>query len=744
MVVENRRRWAASAWIALVSLVPAAVPEEVTAAEAAGHRRMREELARVRDAVRQSHPYLGLNHVEDARQELAAQPGAGADRERSQLHYFLGGEMLRLGDTEGAIEHLTASLRHANAIRATVPVATMAAIEFQLAVAYLQLGEVQNCRDHHTPDSCLLPIRGGSVHRVPDGSRNAIVHFQAALELAEAGTPLRLKARWLLNIAYMTLGEWPDGVPAEQRIEPEVFASEEEFPRFPNIAAALGVDCLDLSGGVVADDFDGDGLLDILTSTSDSAGPMHFFRNAGDGSFVERTAEADLTGLPGGLNMVQADYDNDGDIDVYVLRGAWGGRRGFHPNSLLRNDGRARFLDVTFLAGLGEVHYPTQTAAWGDYDNDGDLDLYVGNEYDERAPVPNQLFRNEGNGRFVDVAGPAGVRDERFTKAVVWGDYDDDGFPDLYVSNMGHPNRLYRNRGDGTFVDVAAAAGVEEPWSGFPAWFWDFDNDGALDIFAAGYGSRTTMPEVADVAASFLGLPHQGDLDRLYRGDGEGRFVDVAAECGLRLYTLPMGANFGDLDNDGFLDYYLGTGYPYFEALMPNVMYWNRGGKHFADVTVAGGFGHLQKGHAIAFADFDNDGDQDIYEQMGGAYPGAAFFNSLYQNPGFGNHWITIRLIGRRTNRCAIGARIRVDIVEAGAPRSIYRHVSSGGSFGCSPLRQQIGLGAAERIERVEVFWPASRERQVLEGIGLDRFVEITEGEAGWRELDLPRLVLRG
>jgi hypothetical protein len=180
--------------------------------------------------------------------------------------------------------------------------------------------------------------------------------------------------------------------------------------------------------------------------------------------------------------------------------------------------------------------------------------------------------------------------------------------------------------------------------------------------------------------------------------------------------------------------------YPYYEGLMPNVMYLNRDGTAFADVTTSGGFGHLQKGHGIAFADLDNDGDQDVYAQMGGMYPGDAFGNALFENPGFGNHWIKVKLVGVRSNRSAIGARIRIDVVEAGERRSIYRHVNSGGSFGANPLRQEIGLGRADEIERVEVYWPTSDETQTFHDVQADRLIEITEGGQTYRELPLPAM----
>lgn len=189
-----------------------------------------------------------------------------------------------------------------------------------------------------------------------------------------------------------------------------------------------------------------------------------------------------------------------------------------------------------------------------------------------------------------------------------------------------------------------------------------------------------------------------------------------------------MGANFGDLDNDGFLDFYLGTGYPPYFALMPNLMYRNRAGESFADVTTAGGFGNLQKGHAVVFADLDRDGDQDVFAQMGGALAGDRFHNSLYQNPGFGNRWVNVELTGVRSNRSAIGARIRVQVLEEGKSRSIYKHVNSGGSFGANSLEQTIGLGKAERIELLEVYWPTSDVTQTFRDVPMDRSLHVLEG----------------
>ena len=312
-----------------------------------------------------------------------------------------------------------------------------------------------------------------------------------------------------------------------------------------------------------------------------------------------------------------------------------------------------------------------------------------------------------------------------FVKGVTWGDYDGDRHPDLYVSVLGGPNYLFHNEGDGTFRDTAERAGVQGPRQSFPTWFWDFDNDGKLDLYVSSY--KGDVDGVAFVAASALGLEGPWEVAKLFRGDGRGGFRDVASRVGLHRLHLPMGSNFGDLDNDGFLDFYLGTGYPDYEALMPNVLYHNRGGVRFADVTVPAGFGHLQKGHSVAFADYDADGDLDVFEQMGGAYPGDRFGDALFRNPGFGNHWVAVQLEGTQSNRAALGARLRVVSALGGSSRSAYRWVTSGSSFGGNPLRQTVGLGKAERIERVEVYWPTSDTSQIFTDVAMDRAYRIVE-----------------
>ena len=698
-----------------------------------GHTRM---TARLRDIAEQAHrdnPFFGDKKARELRALRAKPPPGLPVAGLWGLHFGLGVEELKLGNNEAAVANLTAAYTLLPQVRAQIGPRRTRDTILQLGIAHMRWGETQNCVARHTSQSCIWPIQGDGIHQNQQGSRNAMARFQELL----ASEPSFLPPRWLLSVAAMTVGGYPDMVPPELRLDPAMLKADRTFPRFQDIAPKLGLNTFSLAGGAIADDFDNDGDLDLVTSTWDPAGQIQYFANNGDGTFSRATEAVGLMGITGGLNIVQADYDNDGSLDVLVLRGAWLREHGRMPNSLLRNTG-GRFRDVTYEAGLADVDYPTQAGSWADYDLDGDLDLYVGNEADPAHQYPSQLFRNNGNGTFSDVAREAGVENLRYAKGVTWGDYDGDRYPDLYVSNNAGENRLYHNDGNGKFTDVAVKLGVTRPLMSFATWFWDFDNDGALDLYVASY-----KPDLNAFLEGLFGRKTDAEGACLYKGDGRGGFHEVAHSRNLVRGAITMGANFGDLDNDGYLDLYLGTGYPGYEALVPNVMYRNRAGMSFADVTVAGGFGHLQKGHAVAFADFDHDGDQDVFEQLGGAFPGDAFGDVLFENPGFGRHWIKIRLVGDKSNRFGVGTRIRLSIAEGKSRRFIFRHVGSGGSFGAGPLRQEIGLGAATSIQEIEVFWPTSNITQVFRNVGVDRLIEITEGAIGYRTLPLRRITFR-
>ena len=642
----------------------------------------------------------------------------------------LASELLRAGDSEGAVDTLEDLRKFCAAKSIKLPPEAERQITSLLAIAYLRLGEQENCAHMHGQRSCIFPIRGSGIHSLPRGAEGAVREYTALLD----HDPHDALAKWLLNVAYMQLGRYPREVPPKWLVPEKLFNSDSTLPEFPDMAMFAGLDMTGHSGGAIMEDFDGDGLLDVMVSSSGPLDQLRLFHNNGDGTFSDWTRRAGLTGEVGGLNIVSTDYNNDGHPDVLVLRGGWWGTYGEYPMSLLRNNGNGTFDDVTEEAGLMSIH-PTQTAAWADYDNDGWLDLFVGHESTTSDPHPSQLFHNNHDGTFTEVGAANGLASLGYVKGVAWGDFNNDGRPDLYVSVKGGRNHLFRNDGPRDaahpdpakwkFTDVTQQAGVAEQTDSFATWFFDFDNDGWPDIFSAGYYTDS----MEDVGAFELGLPYRAETPRLYRNNHDGTFSDVTKQMHLDRAILVMGANFGDLDNDGWLDIYLGTGEPAYEALLPNRMFRNNGGKDFQDVTTNGGFGHLQKGHSVAFGDLENNGKEDIFEKMGGAFPGDTYQSVLYQNPLSGNDWVTLQLEGVKTNRAAFGARICVTVNGANGRRRIFRTVGYGSSFGGNPLEQHIGLGKNAEIEQIEVVWPTSKLVQQFHDVKANQTYRLREGD---------------
>ncbi len=590
-------------------------------------------------------------------------------------------------------------------------------ILWELVSSNMKQGELDNCVGPENPFICSLPLDRSKYQELDKGSSEAISSLNRLLAI----DPNDLKARWLLNVAYMTLGKYPEEVPATYLIEKsQLVGRPSDIQEFQEVSTERGLYQQTMAGGSIIEDFNNDGHLDIVTSTWDPCGSMAYFKNDGKGHFTNATEQSGLDLQTGGVNLLLGDYNNDGWFDIFVMRGGWLRLDGMMRNSLLRNNHDGTFTDVSKESGVDYPAYPTQSAAWGDMDNDGDLDLFVCNEsisqFDRDIMYPSQLFLNDGDGRFHDISAQAGTRNYRYCKGSVWGDYDNDGDMDIYVSNFGEENRLYHNNGDYTFQDLAKESGVSEPLNSFAAWFWDYNNDGLLDLFVAGYGT-----DIEEVAADYMGLKSSGTRPKLYKNDPQNGFVDVTQTVGLNRVHLTMGANFGDIDNDGYLDVYLGTGAPSLEAIGPNIMYNNLEGEYFNDVTFSGRFGHLQKGHGVAFGDLDSDGDQDVFIQLGGFYVTDKFTNALYENPGTDNHWLGVKLIGTVSNVAGVGAMIKVSTrTQTGKDEVFYKHINSGGSFGASSLQQIIGLGQAKEITKLESRWPGKRHEQVFTKVPLD------------------------
>lgn len=610
-----------------------------------------------------------------------------------------------------------------------------------LALAYLRLGERINCIKDHSGESCIFPIVGRGVHADKTSSEKAIELYEQILN----SDPIDFESRWLLNVAYMTTGGYPQQVPIPFLLKGLDADTSRVVKPFIDAAVNIGLNTKNLSGGSIIDDFNNDGYFDLVTSSYSLKEGMRYCRNNSNGTFTEVSDSSGLGYITGGLNIMQTDYNNDGWKDIFVLRGGWQKQFGKQPNSLLKNNGNGTFTDVTKQSGLLSFH-PTQTATWADFNNDGWLDVFIGNETTSDLDVNIcELYINNKNGTFTESATKAGCNIKAFVKGVTSGDYDRDGLTDIFISTLDGHKILLKNEstkeGIPSFKDVTQRAGLHlNKIRSFPTWFWDYDNDGWLDILVCGYEFDGSLAGYFAAEALNIPVENAGKVF-LFRNNHNGTFEDVSEKAGLNKFAFAMGSNFGDIDNDGYLDIYLGTGNPLYQSLVPNKMFKNIEGRRFIDVTTSARVGNLQKGHGVSFADLDNDGDEDIYIEMGGVYDGDAYQNSLYINPGQNNnHWINISLEGVTSNKSAIGAKIKVTFRENGIARSVYRDVNSGGSFGSSPLTQHIGIGQAATIDSIEVKWPASNTIQVFKNIQPGETLKIKEGDTSFTKMKMRKV----
>ncbi len=611
---------------------------------------------------------------------------------------------------------------------------------FWLAMAYLRLAEAENClapligepgSGHglafHRPDAhgsmCSLPL---DVHHRQEGpSRTAALLFERLLDHYDPEDRLY---RWLLNFCYMTVGGYPQEVPERYRLQGafvDAFygAPSLEFERrtshlaFRDVAHELGVDTLNSGKGAAVEDFDRDGYLDIVTGGHYTQ--LVYLRNDAGRRFVDRSEEAGIDGFRGIHIITAADYDDDGWIDVLFSRPNDPGKGSF---VLLRNRGDGTFVDVTASVGLlpaeaaARPRIMTWGQAWGDVDLDGDLDLFLANfslanPLGDGPTMPSKLFLNQG-GTFEDATQRFGLA--RFLRyqavfGAAFGDFDDDGFPDLALTHWSPGDGVLLRNVKGLRFEPTELV-VPEVGS-FMTAFLDADHDGDLDLYLGGIAG---IAESVTAQAVFgEGRGSSGGRTMLWLQRGDGRF-DV--DNGFFARQMPigtMGSSFGDLDNDGAYDFYLGTGNPEGWYILPNLMYLGStaDGRPVAELTNISrlfGFGTVQKGHGIIFFDFDNDGDQDIFSSLGGMWPGDAWPNQFFLNESrLDAAWVKIRLRGTRANSHGVGARIKIVAHDRDGGEIVrYHHMNNKTGFGSAPYLAHVGLGAAVAIDRVEVRWP--------------------------------------
>ncbi|MFQ5859648.1 MAG: CRTAC1 family protein [Anaerolineae bacterium] len=437
-----------------------------------------------------------------------------------------------------------------------------------------------------------------------------------------------------------------------------------------------------MRGGTAWFDYDNDGDLDLYAVND---GPNALYRNNGDGTFTDVAKEAGADNPVSAMGVSVADYDNDGDLDLYVTNIYW-------PNALLRNNGDGTFTDVAEHAGVTDRHFAAGSA-WGDYDGDGWVDLYVAHYLREA----NVLYHNNGDGTFTDVSLQTRTNDAGYGFQPLWTDYDMDGDVDLYVINDFTDNVLYRNEGGGRFTDVTVATGTAAVGGGMGGAVGDYDNDGDFDLFIT-----------------------QFEEDTLLANTG-GIFSDLSFKADVANPLIGWGTEFFDYDNDGDLDLFVNNGFIMDnsrEREEPNALYRNDGEGSFSDVAPALGLDIRNVGRGAAFGDYDSDGDLDMYV-CNIDRPGI-----LYRNDGGNsNHWLMVRTVGAASNRAGIGAKVWVT---AGDRRQV-REVRSGSSFlSHNSLDVHFGLGRYTGPVTVEIRWP-SGIGQTLTNVRVDQLLTVTE-----------------
>jgi hypothetical protein len=483
---------------------------------------------------------------------------------------------------------------------------------------------------------------------------------------------------------------------------------------FVDVAPARGVDKVNLGRGSAMVDLDGDGLLDLLCTSGYGGivpGDHTVLQQQGNGNFTDvTTAWGFGPDSRETFSVVAADFDEDGDVDLYFANG---GFTNFVPDQVMRNDldGSGVFTDVSPLSG------PLTTKAFGatalDYDKDGDLDVFVSNNA-FMTPQPCNLLRNDGGMAFMDVSVAAGITHLGTYRHCGAGDYDDDGWTDMAAGNFIGPNRLYRNLGDGTFDELASSAGVASLHDNYGFVFADFDQDAQLDVFLPKW-----QPTPTATPTSF------------FLNDGDGTFTDVTTGAGTG-FTTDMGHNVHDVDADGHPDVFIGTGWPPEEHddILYRMLPDGQGGLTAIDDSAASGI--LANGpsrcHGVSFGDVDDDGDIDIYLNLGGMAhnPDSVEANALWLNQGNGNSWLAVDLDGQLSPNMPAGARTTV---LTNSDREVHGHYRLGSGFGNTDSpSQHLGLAGDLGAKRLTIRWPSGIEQIVLNPPVQQRFSVVETG----------------
>ena len=571
-------------------------------------------------------------------------------------------------------------------------------LNFFKALALFRIDERKCCYDNFRSHSCIFPVVEEDYLFPTDNIKKANEIWKELLRKE----PWDYRSKWMFNLSSHLMGN-----DTERRLR-SVFYRKKGDGITPldietsNVSKKFNLNCEGLAGGVIVEDFDQNGLPDVFRTSWYFDHNCQLFLQVEPGRFIEQTEQLGLEGEVGGLNCVSTDYNNDGYVDIFILRGGWLEGLGLLPNSLLRNVNGKSFENVSFQTGLTNA-YPSHSAVWADFNNDGWLDVVIGNESRD-GEFPAEIHLNQAGTAFIEYSSAAGLNVNAFVKGLSATDYDNDGDVDLFFSNFGGDNQLLKNlldeTGDLKFEDVSRVASVSNLKHSFSCMFFDYNNDGHQDLFVGGYGSSS----VSEACRAYLGLTVKSGISVMYRNLGNGTFRDVTGDVGLKNIFNVMGLNHGDLNADGFEDIYIGTGSPSFSNLIPNRFFLNQGGTNFVEKTHESRMGSLQKGHGISFADLDNDGDLEIYAALGGWYTGDNFKDFIFSTTK-DFKGIKIKLFGSASNALGIGSKVEAVFDD----RTIFRQLFNSSSFGNNPLSVYLGQDHPSELRSVKVYWPSGR-----------------------------------
>lgn len=579
---------------------------------------------------------------------------------------------------------------------------------FQEAVIELELAAKHPASKRRALYECQV-----ACYRIGDYS----AAMQAGVNCLEH-TPGDPRSRyWLWQAAYKA-GGYLEEVPEESQMK--ILAGfEPTTVRMEEVAAEIGLDKTSGGRGTAVFDSNGDGMLDVVIAGAHAG--CSFFRNHGDGTFRDASAGSGLDKCVYAFSVAVGDYDNNGLPDLFISGLGFFDGQGV----LMRNNGDGTFTDVTKEAGL-EMWGPAFTAIWVDYDLDGYLDLFVVNNlgglFDRKTP--NRLYHNNGDGTFTDVTEASGLKSIWTSLGATWGDFRNNGLPDLFVSNLGN-SQLFQNNGDGTFTDVSREAGIDASGICSASLCCDIDNDGWLDIVQFSY----SRPQDVIFTLENGHGPEGGSPMRVFRNNRDGTFTNIAPELGLDGCWGTMSGAAGDATNSGNLDLLLGNGDPSIDRTEASILL-EGDGKRFRNITFSSGMPFTGKGHGVNMADLAGDGRLHLIVGSGGLYPGDLLTTTVHRPTELPGNYLNVRLVGTKSNRDAVGARMRLSC--GGGDQ--FRIVSGGSGFGCLPFEQHFGLGTLGEIGSLEIRWP-SGHKQMLESLPVNHTISIVEGEDGFDDV---------